>query len=191
VNFGGVFEVASSYHYATTRSYKTQVSENSSPQFWYYNLSSVDSELKVWDAWFACGNASESYDLYLDFQNNEGHDIAKLWFHYSPGGTDLPTDYMLGLYYWDPGSGWLQLATDYPGGQLYNDWYRLRIEKNTTLIDYLLYRNGKGLVDSATGSQLTASFSSFTQIQWSSPQNPVQCPMFFWDEHTVELITIS
>jgi hypothetical protein len=97
-------------------------------------------------------------------------------------------DWVLQLYYGDRANGWIRLYSDYQGGYLFNNWYKLRIEKNDLgNIEYSLYRNGKGLVDFKTDEQLITPFSNFAKVKWSSTRNPVACPMFFSDEHTVGL----
>lgn len=185
---GSVFEVASGYYYSTTNSFKTKIRSSGGPQYWNYTLSELDSDMKWWEVWFACGNASEASDLYLDFKNNNGQDIAKIKFEYVHTGTELPMDWVLELYYWSPTNGWVRLNSDYPGGYLLNNWYKLRIEKkDLNYINYSLYRNDKGLVDFKTDGQLSAPFSNFARVIWSSTRNPIVCPMFFWDEHSVGL----
>jgi len=184
-----VFEVVSGYYYSTDNSYKTKIRATGSPQYWNYSLSELESDLDWWDIWFTCGDASEEYDLYLDFKNSIGEDIARIKFEYVQEGDNPPTDWVLELYYWDPVLNWVQLYSDYAGGYLRNSWYKLRIEKNgENFIDYSLNRSGVGAIDFSTGNKLDASFSDFTRMQWSSTKNPVVCPMFFWDDHTVGLI---
>jgi len=187
---GSVFEVASSYHYSTANSFKTKIRFSGGPQYWNYTLSNLMSDMKWWEIWFACGNTSEASDLYLDFKNNNGNDIAKIKFEYVHMGTELPMDWVLELYYWSPTNGWIRLNSDYSGGYLFNSWYKLRIEKNgLSYINYSLYRNNKGLVDFKTDGQLSAPFSNFARVEWYNTKNPVVCPMFFWDEHRVGLVS--
>jgi len=183
-----VFEVASGYHYSTANSFKTKIRSSGSLQYWNYTLSELDRDMKWWEIWFACGNTSEASDLYLDFKNTAGSDIARIKFEYDHAGTEPPTDWVLRLYYWDPAAGWNRLNSDFSGGYLYNNWYKLKIEKNgLNYINYSLYRTNKGLVDFKTGGQSGAGFSNFARIRWSSTKNPVVCPMFFWDEHRLGL----
>ena len=190
-NVGSSFEVASSYYYSTPQSFKTQLRSSLTPQCWYYNLSPFDGDIEWWEIWFACGNASESSDLLLDFKNNNENDIAKIKFEYIHEGTDPLTDYVAKLYYWNPSSGWSVLASDHQDGYLFNGWYKLRIEKNgTNNINYLLYQAGKGLVGSITAGRLNSPFSNLKNIEWYSTKNPVICPMFFWDEHKIGLTII-
>ncbi|MFH1100576.1 MAG: choice-of-anchor L domain-containing protein [Methanobacteriota archaeon] len=190
------FEVAPSYHYYSidppvdnAQSFKMKLRAGESPQYWNYTLASLNGNLQAWEAWFTCGNVSEYADLLMNFKNTAGNDIAKLKFQYVHEGTILPADYLLILSYWDPDTGWMMLSSDYLGGYLYNNnWYQIRIEKNGAQnINYSLYRSGYGLVDEAIGKQLPAPFTDFAQVEWSSTQNPVVCPLFFWDIHKVYL----
>jgi uncharacterized repeat protein (TIGR01451 family) len=180
------FEVVSGYHYSTPNSFKIKMRSTGSPQYWNYTLSQLESDMVWWEAYFACGNTSEAADLYMEFKNSAGNDIAEIKFDYAHEGSDPPNDWVLKLYYMDPTKGWTQLNSDFQNGSLYNDWYKLRIEKNGSSINYYLYR-GEGLVDFKTSNQLSAPFSNFTRIEWSSTKNPVVCPMLFWDEHSVGL----
>ena len=185
---GSTFEVVQSYYYSTSNAFKTKIRSSGSPQYWNYSLLQLESDIKSWEAWFACGNASEASDLYLDFKNGNGNDITRLKFEYVNEGSEPPLDWVLTLSYWSPGIGWVRLNTDFSGGYLYNSWYRLKIEKNgASYINYSLYRNDHGLVDFKTGQQLGSSFSNLSSIEWSNTQNPIVCPMFFWDEHILEL----
>ena len=150
-------------------------------------MSELESDIEWWEICLKCGNASEESDLYLDFKNSVGNDIAKIKFEYVQMGTEPPTDWVLELHYWDYGSGWARICSDFSGGYLYNSWYKLRIEKNGSgYIDYSLNRTGIGLVK--TGNRLSASFSDLASVVWSNTKNPVVCPMFFWDEHRIGLI---
>jgi len=187
---GSVFEVAPSYKHLTAKSFKTKLRSSGSPQYWNYTLSELESDMTWWEVWFACGNASEGYDLFLDLENNFGEDIARIKFDYSHSGTDPPTDWVLELYYWNPGSGWSRLYSDFAGGYLRNSWYKLKIEKNgENFINYYLDRSGVGQVDFATGNKLPAIFENFAQVEWSSTKDPdpIVCPIFFWDDHTIGL----
>ncbi len=184
---GSVFEVVSSYHYSTAKSFKTKIRSSGGTQYWNYTLSQLNSDMIWWETWFACGNTSEASDLYLDFKNNVGNNIARIKFEYVKEGIAQPTDWVLRVYYMDPVSGWSRLDSDLQDGHLYNDWYKIRIEKNGNNINYYLYRAGVGLVDSETDGQLSAPFSNFARVEWYNTKNPVVCPMFFWDEHRVGL----
>jgi hypothetical protein len=173
------------------KSFKTKIRSTSEPQYWRYNLTALESNIRWWEVWFACGNTSELADLFITLENTDENPIAKLKYEYLPEGTSPPTDYVLALYYWHPTQGWTQLSTDLPGGYLFNDWYKLRIEKNDTNLDYSLYRTGQGQVAFETAGQLSAPFSGLKQAEWSSTMDPVVCPMFFWDEHKLGLIPVS
>lgn len=182
------FEVASDYYYSSThQSFKTKLRSSSSTQYWNYSLTQLNSEIAAWEVWFACGNASEPYDLYLDFKNSDGISIAKIKLEYSQEGSEDATDYILKMYYLKPSGGWGILNSNHPGGYFYNGWYKLRLEKNeTNNINYTLYQNGVGQVDFSQDGALNAlSLSELTSVAWSSTKNPVVCPMFFWDEHKI------
>ena len=189
---GSYFEVASSYHYSTPRSFKTKVRSSGSPLYWNYYLKGLNCTVDWWEIWFACGNASESSDLILDFKNDDENSIARIKFEYVHEGYDPITDYIVKLYYWKPSVGWRQLRSDFPSGYLDYDWYKLRIAKNgSTNIDYQLYRNGVGLVDSKTDGTLGSPFANLERIEWSNTLDSVVCPMFFWDEHIIGLSEIT
>jgi len=166
---GSNFEVASSYHYSTVRSFKTKLRSSGSPQHWEYNLSAFNMEIEWWEVWFACGNASEASDLFLEFKDDNGNDVAKIKFEYDQKGTDPLTDYVIKLYYWSPFNGWNRLYSDYSWGYLYNGWYKLRIESiDPDDINYSLFRTGKGLVDYTIDGQLSSPFSNLESIEWSN-----------------------
>jgi uncharacterized repeat protein (TIGR01451 family) len=186
---GSTFEVVSGYKYATVKSFKTKLRASGSPQYWNYTLSEIDCDLNAWEIWFACGSASEASTLHLDFKNTYGFTIAQIEFEYVHVGDQPPLDWMVKLKYWDPDTQWVQLQSEYAGGYLHNGWYKLRIEKQgASEITYSLYQEGSGLVDQHTADTLSAPFEDFAQIIWTNAYNPIVCPMFFWDDHTLELI---
>jgi len=190
------FEVASDYYYSSAhQSFKTKLRSSSPTQYWNYSLSQLNSEITSWEVWFACGNTSEEYDLFLDFENSVGSDIAKIKYEYIQDGSEDPTDYVVKLYYSNPSGGWVSLDSDYPGGYLYNGWYKLRLEKNgTDKINYTLYQNGVEQVAVAfqQDEALTSlSFSELTSVAWSSTKEPAVCPIFFWDEHKIEITPLT
>jgi uncharacterized repeat protein (TIGR01451 family) len=186
---GSVFEVVSGYHYSTPKSFKTKIRSTSGTMYWYYNLSALERDIKSWEIWFACGNNTGAADLCLDFKNDDENTIAKIKFEYVHQGSDPLMDWVLELYYQNPTSGWVRLNSDHTNGYLFNGWYKLRIEKNgLNYMNYSLYRTGKGLVNLKTDGQLNSPFSNLEKIEWSSTKNPIVCPMFFWDEHKLELI---
>ena len=185
---GTVFEVASGYHYDTAKSFKTKMRQSGSPLYWNYSFDELDGDMISWEAWFACGDASEQSDLYLDFENNNGQDIAKLKLEYIEQEVESPLNYYLALYYYVTGTGWIKLNTDLEGGYLRNGWYKIHIEKNgENNINYILNRTGVGQVGFETAPQLTAEFENFAQLKFESTKNPIVCPMIFWDEHTIGL----
>jgi uncharacterized repeat protein (TIGR01451 family) len=188
--WGSRFEVAPIYHYSTSQSFKIQLRKSDGAQYWNYNLSALDdADMIWWEIWFACGDTSEDYDLYLNLQNDNNQDIAKIRFDYINNGNK-PMNWILELYYWNPANGWNRLNSDYQGGYLRNSWYKLRIEKNgISSINYSLSRTGRDNIDFAIGDQLAAPFSDFSRAEWISTTSPdpAVCPMFFWDEHKIGL----
>ena len=187
---GTSYEVVSGYYYNTPKSFKTKIRQSGSPQYWNYTFEELDGDMISWEAWLACGDASEEANLFLDFENNLGQDIAKIKMEYmEEDDEDTPINWYLELSYWDPElNDYKNLSSDFAGGYLRNDWYKLKIEKyGDNHINYSLYRSGVGLVDSDTGQQLTSEFANFEQLKLYSTKNPIVCPMFFWDEHIIGL----
>jgi uncharacterized repeat protein (TIGR01451 family) len=185
------FEVAPSYHYITAKSFKTKLRASSGVEYWNYSLSPFNSELVSWEVWFMCGNNSEGADLCLDFRNAGGSTIAQIKFDYVyVDSAPFTSCYAVQLSYKSP-SSWVQLSSNYPNGYLYNGWYKLRIEKNgDTRANYSLSRAG-AVTDVDTNQLLGSSFSDLARVVWYSTREPVVCPIFFWDEHTIEMIPIS
>jgi len=190
-SFGNNFEVVSGYHYSTSNSFKTQLRASGGTQYWNYMLlSELQSNLEWWEIWFACGNASEESDLFLDFKDENEVNVARIKFEYIHDGSDLPTDWTLELSYWDSDvSNWVKLYSDLYEGYLYNNWYKLKIEKQEigNKISYSLDRSGVGNVNYQLGGGLSAPLSDLDNIEFYSTKNPVACPMFFWDEHNLGL----
>jgi hypothetical protein len=103
-------------------------------------------------------------------------------------------DWLLQLYYWDnDDQEWTILHSDIlAGNYLNNGWYKLRIEENDLgNLEYSLNKTGIGLVASGASGQLDAPFSTLTSLKWESTKDPVACPLFFWDEHTIGLTIIT
>ena len=183
------FEVVSFYHYLTEKSFKTKIRSSNGPQYWNYSLSALNNaKMTYWEIWFACGDTSENYSFNLNLQDINGQDITKMKFEYVNNGSK-PSDWLLELYFWDPTNGWVRLNSNYLGGYLRNNWYKLRIEKNgTNFIDYSLSRINRGIIDFKTGQKLSTPFSSFARVKMESTMSdPKVCPMFFWDEHKIGL----
>lgn len=182
------FEVAGTYYYSTSKSFKTKMRNTSGNMFWNYNLDTLESDITWWEVWFTCGNATENSDLYLVFKNTNDQDIAKIKFEYDQLGSDHLTEWIVKMYYYSPDHGWLRINTRYLGGFLYNDWYKLRIEKHgTSYINYSLYNSNGELIEVKQARNLGTSFSNLEQIIWSSTKDPVVCPVFFWDENKIGL----
>jgi uncharacterized repeat protein (TIGR01451 family) len=184
------FEVASAYHYTTDQSFKVKLRNSASPQYWNYSFSELNiSAISFWEAWFACGNISENADLMVTFNNEAGSTISQVKFEYIEAGYDEPIDYLTKISY-KTATGWQQLHSTYTDGYLYNGWYKLRLENNGDgTLTYILTQPGEGVVDSGTESTLDASFSELTGVTWSSTKESVVCPIFFWDEHKIGLLS--
>lgn len=181
------FEVAGGYYYSTLNSFKTKLRSTDTPHYWNYTFNWMSGlSLSWWTVNFTCGNSSETADLILSFRNSSGVEIARLKFEYLPTGADPPNNYAPVLYYLDSNDVWNQLHSDFQNGFLFNGWYMLRVEQNgTSRLNYSLYRVNVGLTDKKSDSNLGTSLSELTQVKWSTTQNPVVAPMFFWDEHRV------
>ncbi len=191
------FEVAQSYYYQTPQSFKTKMRLSGSPQYWYYNMSTLESFFSEWKIDFTCGNATEQADTFLTFLNSYNTAFAKMKLSYEHQGLNPPLDWVATLSYWDPTIGsWVQLYSDSPGGYLYNDWYTLKLTKiDQQHIRYSLYRDGN-LVDMREEQSMTSfmdsrpvgsTIANLAKIKWESTINPVVCPMLFWDDHEVTL----
>jgi len=190
------FEVAPTYYYLTAKSFKTKLRASGGIQYWNYSFSMFNSHIVSWEVWFACGNSSEAADLCLDFKTMSGSMIAKIKLDYvHVDNTSLSSAYQAKLSY-DIPTGWVQLNSSHPHGYLYNGWwYKLRIEKNgDTAMNYSLSQSRKGVdaivTDFNIGQPgLGSPFSSLTRVEWYSTRNPVVCPIVFFDEHTISLIS--
>ena len=181
-----VFEVAGGYHYSTPNSFKTQLRSTDTPLYWNYSfewLSGLSSYW--WEINFTCGNNSEPSDLILSFKNTSGLEIARLKFDYMPTDSGPPNNYAPMLYYLRPNGQWIQLGSDFRDGFLFSSWYTLRIEQYGNMLNYSLYRIGKGLIEKVTDAGLGATLSRLSSIEWSTTKNPVVAPIFFWDEHRI------
>ena len=184
-----VFEVAGNYHYSTSKSFKTKLRKSDGEQYWNYYLSSLNGTMDYWELWFACGDTSEDYVMYINLQNDIGQDIAKLKFKYVNSGVK-PMDWVLELYAYDSTNGWTRLNSSYSNGYLRNEWYKLKIQKNgTNDIDYILYMNDIGIVDSFTSGKIGALCSELSRVEFKTTTNPDPeiCPIFFLDEHKIGL----
>ena len=191
------FEVAGGYYNATPQSFKTKIRTAGSPQYWYYNITNLESAISSWQVSFKCGNASEYSMMYLNFTNSDGAIIAKLKFVYTHQGSNPPVDWLLELYYWSPSSySWVQLSTD-TQGYLFNHWYTIKLEfVDQYHIRYSLYKQGSGLIDTKQDESMvtlvldynpSTDFSNLAFVEWSNEYNPIVCPMFFWDDHIIGL----
>ena len=125
----------------------------------------------------------------MDFKNSNDLNICRLKFEYLNVGDTPPLDWYCKLSYYEPtGDTWNQLVSDYSGGYLRNDWYKIKISKiGDDYLKYELTQKAKDIVASNTGSQFPANFEDIERVEIYSTKNPIICPMFFWDEHTVGL----
>jgi uncharacterized repeat protein (TIGR01451 family) len=190
------FEVAAGYYNNTPQSFKIKLRQVGSPQYWYYNFSKIESIIQNWSISLKCGNATEESDLYLNFTNSAGSAFTRLKFEYVKAGNP-PVDCLLKLYYWSPTlSNWIQISSDI-NGCLINNWYTIRFEKiDQNHIRFLLYKDNVGLVDikedetivNFVTPELGSTFSNLAYIEFKSNMNPIVCPMYFWDDHLIELI---
>jgi uncharacterized repeat protein (TIGR01451 family) len=187
---GGNFEVAGVYHYSTEKSFKTRIRQMDGSHYWNYLLKNLDSEIQWWETWFTCGNGSDAYDLYLDFENEAGQIMVRLKFEYFHTGITEPTEWILRLFYWSPSyNDWEQILSNYSGGYLFNDWYKLRIEKNQEGdLVYTLEMADDDYNFTITDDPLPASFTDLKKVEFYSNLNPPACPIFFWDEHKLGLV---
>ena len=183
------FEVASAKYYDTIRSFKTKIRSITGNLYWYYYLSNLERDIKSWEIWFNCGNASDDADLYLTFKNTAQQEIAKIKFEYTQKGSNDLTDWLAQMYYYNPSTGWTRFTSGIYGNYLYDGWYKLKIErKDSNNINYYLYNSTNTIVGFKTAPKLNDTFSTLEKVVWSSTKNPVVCPIFFWDEHKIELI---
>jgi len=179
-----VFQVVSGYDYNTINSFKTKIRSSSGKIDWNYYLSDLDGQMDWWEIIFTCGNGSEEYDLILDFCDSTNDEIIRIKFEYIHVGTEIATDWVLKPYYYNSGN-WVPLMN----GFLYNNWYKLRVERdNSSNINYIIENTNGIELANINSNKLSGDISDFTKIRWYSNTEPIVCPMFFWDEHRVGLI---
>jgi len=189
------FEVAGIYQYLTPQSFKVKLRSTDSPQYWNYTLTAFNRSVSRWAVRFAYGNISNNADLMLQFKTSSGGSIASIKIEYIKiEGVPASSNHSVKLSYFSPGSGiWRQLSSLYPGGYLYNGWYKLRIERNDSgLLTYKLYQDVNHIEQLSTSrndDSLGSSLANLGRVEWSSTKNPVICPIFFWDEHRIGLTT--
>jgi len=173
------FEVSESFSLETANSFKTKLRQDGTPLYWYYDLESLETDILSWEIWFYCGKTSEYSDVYLEFKGTDGVLIAKILIDYVDG-SENPLNFVPQISCWD-GSQWRTLMHD-----LDNGWYKLRLERNESKIDYLIYNSDQDQSNTIT-CNLGHSFSTLSEVVWRSEENAVVCPMFFWDDHRLEL----
>jgi len=179
-----VFQVVSGYKYSTNNAFKTKLRSSSGKINWFYNLSELEAEMISWEIMIACGNSSEEADLILDFKDSTGEDILRLKLEYLPLGLEKTTDHLLKPYYYGSGN-WIPIIDSF----LYNNWYKIRVEKNgSSNIDYIIEKINGERFPVVTDNKLNGMISDFEKIEWYSNDEPTVCPIFFLDEHKVGLI---
>jgi uncharacterized repeat protein (TIGR01451 family) len=186
---GNIFETSEKYRYSSPNSFKTKIRLNTESQYWNYSLTGLNSTIKSWEIWFRCGNTSEDSDMLLIFINKNGEEILKLKFEYIQTFIDDPNDWALKLSFQRPNGLWSILYSDYDTGYLYDDWYKIKLQDyGANRIIYTLNRTNVGEVCSKTENNLGEPLKELTNIEWFSTKNPAICPIFFWDEHKLNLI---
>ena len=169
------FEVsdASQFDYSDPNSFKTKMRNDGGTLNWNYN---VTSSIVSWEVWLYCGRSMEETDITLDFKNVDKQSIAKIIIEYE-GNDGISSDYKPSIYCWDE-SGNL-------GSDLSSGFYRLQIiNDGNDNTQYYLYSEEEGFNNMISIDQ---SFSGLDKIEWTSSNNAVVCPMFFWDDHVIEL----
>ncbi|MCK5159311.1 MAG: hypothetical protein KAR08_09150, partial [Candidatus Heimdallarchaeota archaeon] len=189
------FEIAGSYYCDTPGSFKTKLRSVGSPQYWYYNFSNLESFVTSWKIHTKCGNVTEATTIFLNVTNSNDQNLVQFKFTYVNEGSHPTLDWVLQLYYWSPTlNDWAQLWSE---GNLYNNWYQLQFTKiSQNQVLYNLSRKNGPILDSQQDSSLVnfvlsrsegSTFSNVAYLEWRNVNNPVICPMFFWDEHVIEL----
>ncbi|MDG6217870.1 MAG: choice-of-anchor L domain-containing protein [Candidatus Thermoplasmatota archaeon] len=180
---GSNFEVSAAFEYLTPNSFKTKIRADGSPLYWNYYLDSLLSDITAWEIWVYFGKTCEYSNVLLDFKNGDQSTIAMINLDYVEIG-EPPLSWIPRIDCWN-GTEWLTL-----GYGLDDGWYKLRIERNETNIDYLLYESGQEDPSKESGS-FSQPFKDLSKIEWSSSYDAIVCPMFFWDDHTVYLEPLS
>ena len=191
------FEVASGFYKSYPNAFKTKLRSAGSPQYWYYNLSSLESIFESLSMNFYCGNASEQSILYMNLTNSNDACVARLKIEYEQAGTHSILNWVATLSYWSPDLNNWQLLSTQTLGYLYNGWYVLHIQRiDSNHIRYTLEKNDVGILDIKDDEPLVdfmltrtpGSYdSNLAYIEWSSTLNPIVCPMFFWDSMELTL----
>jgi hypothetical protein len=149
--------------------------------YWNYNVtSSIDS----WEVWLYCGKSMEETDITLDFKNADKESIAKIIIEYEENGS-TSAGYKPSMYCWDKSSP--ESLGELLGSDLLDGFYRLQIISNTLTGESECYLYSDDEQECNNMVTLDQSFSGLNRIEWSSSKNAVVCPMFFWDDHIIEL----
>lgn len=174
------FEVsdASQFNHSSPNSFKTKMRADGEKLYWTYkNLSSISA----WEVWFYCGESTEDTDLILDFKNGN-NPIAKIRIEYDGASINSPVGPSVSIDHINE-----EQNTEL-GSALSSGFYRLQIiDDGNGNTQYYLYsekeKEGYNNMISIDGQ----SFSGLDKIEWSSSMNAVVCPIFFWDDHIIEL----
>lgn len=190
INDVGIFSVAKSYHYQRYRSFKTKLRAVTPTQYWNYDLLGLHAQVSSWEVMFACGNTSEPYRLFMDFKTRHNQTVARLKFDYT---KEENSNYSVKLYY-NASGNWKQIKSDNPAdnGFLYNDWYTLNITlESTGMITYQLHQKNQLFATKTDTAYSSTPFSQLSKIEWYTEDDPIVCPMLFFDEHILYLLPLS
>jgi len=172
------FEVsdASQFEHSNPNSFKTKMRHDGGRLLWNYNVS---ASIVSWEVWFYCGKSLEETDIQLDFKDND-ETIAKIMIKYKNSGSNSEV-FEPSIYCWDKSADELKQI----GCDLSNGFYRLQIISEDENTQYYLYSDEEQEVNNMIS--IDQPFSGLEKIEWSSSKNAVVCPMFFWDDHIIEL----
>lgn len=190
----GIFSVAKTYHYQRFRSFKTKLRAVTPTQYWNYNLLPLHAQVSSWEVMFTCGNTTEPYILYLDFQSRHNQTVARLKFDYQSDIIDGIVDYHPTLSYMNNQGQWITIKSEDPAdkGFLYNDWYTLNITREPNgLMRYQLHKQNQLFATKTDTAYSATSFSQLSKIAWYTLDDPIVCPMLFFDEHILYLLPLS
>ena len=179
-NVGCNFEVSGedAFKYQTENSFKTKIRNDGGKLYWYYK--NLPSEISAWSTWFYSGKASEKTDLELNFKREDDSSLLKIRIEYKSYGIDQVT-YTPEIQCWDENlNNWVILASDLTDG-----WFKIMIiQKDDAKSEcYLISEQSQEF----TPLLLDQPFNGLSHIEWTSSRNAVVCPMFFWDDHLIEV----
>jgi uncharacterized repeat protein (TIGR01451 family) len=189
----GIFSVAKSYHYQRYRSFKTKLRAVTPTQYWNYDFLGIHAQVSSWEVMFACGNTTEPYRLFMDFKTRHNQTVARLKFDYQSDIIDGIIDYFATISYMNNQGVWIQIKNNSDdNGFLYNDWYTLNITlEHTGMITYQLHRKDHLFATKTDIAYSSTPFSKLSKIEWYTEDDPIVCPMLFFDEHILYLLPLS